>query len=113
LIDSKRELDYIRQDIGLAISKEVTEYQAEVAALAGAFDTEKVEQFQARIAKMRVKKNKITQRLGRMEQELGGQIPIKRKMYTDVQQRLGGRLANIKNNNAVSAALLELTNFQN
>ena len=113
LIDNKRELDYIRRDIGLAISREVTEYQAEVAALAGAFDIEKVEQFQARIAKMRVKKNKITQRLGRMEQELGGQIPIKRKMYTDVQQRLGGRLANIKNNNAVSAALLELTNFQN
>tara|TARA_B100001094_G_scaffold317310_1_gene359554 strand:- start:36 stop:1265 length:1230 start_codon:yes stop_codon:yes gene_type:complete len=113
-LDGEREMQYIREDLGSDLSKEITEFHAEVTKLAGAFDTEKVEQFEARISKLRVKKSNITKRLASAEELLGGNIPVKRKMYADVNNRLRGRIANIPMaNDAVTASLVDLTNFDN
>ena len=96
-------MQYIREDLGSEISKEVAEFQAEVTKLTASFDKAKLADFEARIKKLRVKKNDITKRLGAMEKTLGGNIPVRRSMHADVKQRLSGRIANIaKINNAVT-----------
>ena len=113
-LDSEREMQYIREDLGSEISKEVAEFQAEVTKLTASFDKAKLADFEARIKKLRVKKNDITKRLGAMEKTLGGNIPVRRSMHADVKQRLSGRIANIpKINNAVTMELLNLTRFDN
>jgi hypothetical protein len=113
-LDSEREMQYIREDLGSSISREIAEFQAEVVKTAASFDTTKVELFEKQLTKLQRKKTNITKRIGNMRTTLGGEIPIRRRLHSDVQQRFGSRISNItQTHNAVSTTLMKLTEFDN
>jgi hypothetical protein len=113
-LDSEREMQYIREDLGSSISREIAEFQAEVVKTAASFDTTKVELFEKQLTKLQTKKTNITKRIGNMQTTLGGEIPIRRRLHSDVQQRFGSRISNItQTHNAVSTTLMNLTEFDN
>jgi hypothetical protein len=113
-LDGAREMQYIREDLGSNLSKDIIEFQAKVTKHAGNFNAEKVKLFAAGTKKLLVEKRGISKRLQNAEKIFGGTIPIKRKMYVDVSQRLTGRLRNISTDHTkVTNTLLGLVDFTN
>ena len=111
-LDGARELEYIRQDIGNTLSAEVTEYWAELVDVAATFNDDKVKDFEKKLNRFKARKAKIEKRIKVIGKSVGGEIPIRKKLYSDLGTKLNSRIAAIPpKRNAVRVALKDLIEF--
>jgi len=111
-LDGARELEYIRQDIGNTLSAEVSEYWAELVEVAATFNDDKVEDFEKKLNRFKARKAKIEKRIQVIGASVGGEIPIRRQLYSDLNTKLNSRIAAIPpKRNAVRVALKDLIEF--
>jgi len=113
-LSGSRELEYIRQDIGDQLSKEVSEYHAELTKLVDSFDEDKVEQFEKKVAAVSDRRKKLDSRIANISTVVDGSIPMKTTMYKDVNKRFSSRIAAIPQaNSAIAKKLKSLASFDN
>jgi hypothetical protein len=112
-LDGDRELEYIRKDIGDTLSKEISEYWASLVEMADTFNEEKVKEFEKKIDTFKVKKQRIDKRIKLIGASVGGDIPIRRNMYSDLKIKMDSRVAAIPlKKNAVRTSLTKLIDFK-
>jgi len=113
-LSGSRELEYIRQDIGETLSKEVSEYHAELTNLVDSFDKDKVEQFEKKVIAVSTKRKKLNARITNISDIVDGDIPIKTTMYKDINKKFKSRIAAIPQaNSAIAKTLTGLASFSN
>ena len=113
-LNSDRELQYIREDIQNALSKEVGEYWEELIKIADTFNDDKVKEFEEKISKLRTKKNVLSKRIDSITSSIGGKVDIKKTMYTDLSSKFNRRIAGIPEaNSSVVTALRNLSDIDN
>jgi hypothetical protein len=111
-LDGARELEYIRQDIGNTLSGEVSAYWAELVEMAATFNEDKVKDFEKKLNRFKTRKEKIEKRIQVIGASVGGEIPIRRQLYSDLDTKLNSRIAAIPpKRNAVRVALKDLIEF--
>jgi hypothetical protein len=113
-LSGSRELKYIRDDIGKTLSKEVSEYHAQLTKLVDSFDKDKIEEFETKMAKVETRRKSLDSRIANISAVVDGDVPIKTNMYKDVNKRFSSRIDAIPTeNSAISAKLKRLATFDN
>ena len=113
-LSGSRELKYIRDDIGKTLSKEVSEYHAQLTKLVDSFDKDKIEEFETKMAKVETRRKSLDSRIANISAVVDGDVPIKTNMYKDVNKRFSSRIEAIPTeNSAISAKLKRLASFDN
>lgn len=111
-LSGSRELKYIRDDIGKTLSKEVSEYHAQLTKLVDSFDKDKIEEFETKMAKVETRRKNLDSRIANISAVVDGDVPIKTNMYKDVNKRFSSRIDAIPTeNSAISAKLKRLATF--
>tara|TARA_B100001758_G_scaffold245873_1_gene259769 strand:- start:784 stop:2013 length:1230 start_codon:yes stop_codon:yes gene_type:complete len=106
-LSGSRELEYIRQDLGEQLSREVTEYHAQLTKLVDAFDEDKVEEFEKKVEIVAVKRKDLDARLASMADIVDGDVPVSTTMYPDMDHRFSSRLAAIPQERSEIASKIE------
>ena len=113
-LSGSRELEYIRNDIGRTLSREVSEYHAELTKLVDSFDKDKIEEFESKMAKVETRRKGLDSRIANISAVVDGDVPVKTNMYKDVNKRFSSRIDAIPTeNSAISAKLKRLATFDN
>lgn len=111
-LSGSRELKYIRDDIGKTLSKEVSEYHAQLTKLVDSFDKDKIEEFETKMAKVETRRKNLDSRIANISAVVDGDVPIKTNMYKDVNKRFSSRIDAIPTeNSAITAKLKRLATF--
>ena len=113
-LSGSRELEYIRNDIGETLSKEVSEYHAQLTKLVDSFDKDKIDEFESKMAKVETRRKSLDSRIANISAVVDGDVPVKTNMYKDVNKRFSSRIDAIPTeNSAISAKLKRLATFDN
>ena len=113
-LSGSRELEYIRNDIGRTLSREVSEYHAELTKLVDSFDKDKIEEFESKMANVETRRKSLDSRIANISAVVDGDVPVKTNMYKDVSKRFRSRIDAIPTeNSAISAKLKSLATFDN
>ena len=113
-LSGSRELEYIRNDIGQTLSKEVSEYHAQLTKLVDSFDKDKIEEFESKMATVETRRKSLDSRIANISAVVDGDVPVKTNMYKDVNKRFSSRISAIPTeNSAISAKLKRLATFDN
>ena len=100
-LDGSRELEYLRDDLGDTLSTEIAEFQAEVAKATSSFDKDKKEEFEKKVTILEGKRADLDARISNIGDMIGGEIPVRKEMYDDVNDEFQSRINAIPQDDGV------------
>ena len=103
---------YIRNDIGRTLSREVSEYHAELTKLVDSFDKDKIEEFESKMANVETRRRDLDSRIGNISAVVDGDVPVKTNMYKDVSKRFRSRIDAIPTENSDKCEAQESRNIR-
>lgn len=111
-IDNERQMSYIRRDIETNIGREIGEYQQKLMEVAGAFNEDKVKDFEDRLDAIQSKRTSLRTRLSNLS-KLVGNVNLDTSLYDDIQQNLDSRISRIRGvRSSVAERVLALSRIQ-
>ena len=111
-IDNERQMSYIRRDIETNIGREIGEYQQKLMEVAGAFNEDKVKDFEDRLDAIQSKRTSLRTRLSNLS-KLVGEVNLDTSLYDDIQQNLDSRISRIRGvRSSVAERVLALSRLQ-
>jgi len=106
-LDGSRELDYLRDDLGETLSTEIAEFQADVAKATNSFDKDKKEEFEKKVTLLEGKRADLDARISNIGDMIGGDIPVRKEMYDDVNDAFQSRINAIPQDDGVIVSRLK------
>jgi len=100
-LDGDKELEYIRQDIGDALTMEMGEYWAKVVKTAETFNEDNVEAFERKLSELETQREGLRTRIATITESIGGGVQVKSAMHADLQRTLNQRVSGMTTNRVV------------
>lgn len=100
-LDGDKELEYIRQDIGDALTMEMGEYWAKVVKTAETFNEDNVEAFERKLSELETQREGLRTRIAAITESIGGGVEVKGEMHADLRRTLNQRVSGMTTNRVV------------